>query len=254
MPAPTRVIVPIDDSKPEALGISLGYAKMIAQWATPCADNIILLTHTKQQLRFTSLESHLGAQASKALAVNKAGGIGDGFLLRHETMQTLRFGARNSVIVAFYADEKMLDFVDGLSGVIGCIAVPWLEDGAKSWGERWTPHIHGQPSRASAALLSDPVIENALRTLSRMANLAHGVMHPRDKQHADEILRILRAKGHSAPAGDIKSWVIREGWKPQAADELARLASKIFGLKNKPNLGAFHDPSGRYARWKDGDE
>jgi len=254
MPEPTRVIVPIDDSKPEALGISLGYAKMVAQRATPRTGNIILLTHTKQQLRSTSLESHLGAQASKALAANKAVGIGDGFMLQHETMQTLRFGARNSVIIAFYADEKMLDFVDGLSGVVGCIAVPWLEDGAKTWGERWTPHIHGQTPRAPATLLSDPVIENALRALSRMANLAHGVMHPRDKQHADEILRILRAKGHSAPAGDIKSWAIREGWKPEAADELARLATKIFGLKNKPNLGALHDPSGRYARWKDGDE
>ncbi len=231
MPEPTRVIVPIDDSKPEALGTSLGYAKMVAQRATPRTDNIILLTHTKQQLRSTSLERHLGVQASKALAANKAVGIGDGFLLQHETMQTLRFGARNSVIIAFYADEK-----------------------AKTWGERWTPHIHGQTPQAPVTLLSDPVIENALRTLSRMANLAHGVMHPRDKQHADEILRILRAKGHSAPVGDIKSWAIREGWKPEAADELARLASKIFGLKNKPNLGALHDPNGRYARWKDGDE
>ncbi|WP_439486805.1 hypothetical protein [Blastomonas fulva] len=254
MPAPIRVLVPIDDSEPEAMSIPLGYAKAITQRNPARSHKIILLTHTKQQLRSTSLESHLGAQASKALAANRAVGIGDGFMLHHETMQTLRYGTDNAVIIAFYADDKMLDFVDGLSGVSGVIALPWPEDGAKTWASRWTPHVHGQEPKAPTNLLSDPVIENALRVVSTVSNLAHDVMHPHDKKFADETLRILRANGHAAPAADIKSWAIREGWKPAAATELAKMATKIFALKSKPSLAAFHDPSGRYTRWKHGDK
>jgi hypothetical protein len=204
MSGSTRVIVPIDDANPEALALSLGYAKLVAQRANSRADKIILLTHTKQQLRSTSLERHLGAQVSKALAANKAVGVGDGFTLHHETMQTLRYGGRNSIIIAFYADEKMLDFVDGLADVVGCIAVPWLEDGAKTWADRWTPHIHGKPPQEPAKILSDRVIENALRSFSRIANRSHSLMHPR-AFCAQRAIRHLSPTSNPGPFGRVGS-------------------------------------------------
>ena len=252
MTPPTRVLVPIDDSDLQSLHVALAYARHLAGNASPKTNKVILLTHTKGQLQSTSLESHLGAQATKALAANRPVQLGDGLVLHHATMQTLRYSANNAVIVIFYAEDKILDFVDGLSGVAGIVAVPWPVDGARNWTDRWTPRIHGQAAQAPAQLLTDPVIEQALRSFSRIANRAHDMMHPRDKQHVEEILRILRAKGHSAPADRIKSWAVREGWKPGAADELAKLAGRIFALKTKPSLAAFHDPEGRYARWQKG--
>ncbi|MBN8807814.1 MAG: hypothetical protein J0I47_06215 [Sphingomonas sp.] len=252
MAMPTRVVVPIDDSDPQSLKIALGYAQILADNASPKAGKVILLTHTKAQMQSSSLASHLGAQATKALSGGKPVRLNGDLMLQHETMQTLRYGANNAVIVVFYAEDKILDFVDGLAGVAGVVAVPWPLDGAKGWTDRWTPRVHGQPVQAPAPLLTDPVIEQALRSLSRMVNLSHGVMNPRDKQHAEETLRILRAKGHSAPGDRIKSWAVREGWKPGAAEELAKLAGRIFALKTKPSLAAFHEPDARYARWKGG--
>jgi hypothetical protein len=252
MPTATRVLVPIDDSDPKSLGVALGYAQRIAGRASSPTSKVILLTHTKQQLQHSSLEAHLGKPVTKALAAGKPVQLGDSLTLHHETIQTLRYSAGNAVIIAFYAEDRMLDFADGLSGVAGIIAVPWPLDGAKGWTERWTPEVYGQSPQAPAALLTDPVVENALRALSLMSNLAHSAMHPRDKEYADDTLRILRAKGHSAPADKIKSWAVREGWKPGAADELAKLATRIFALKSKPSLKAIHDPDGRYARWKSG--
>lgn len=83
-----------------------------------------------------------------------------------------------------------------------------------------------------------------------MSNTANDVLHPSDKQFADDLFRILRAKGHTLDPATIKSWAIREGWKPRAADELSKVAAKVAKLKNKPSLGAIHNPQGRYARWK----
>lgn len=252
MATPTRVLVPIDDLDPSSLSVALGYAKAIAQRGTLTTDKIILLTHTKAQLRGTSLERHLGGHAAKALASNQTVRVGDDLLLQHATLKTLRLGVGKAVILAFYAEDRLLDFADGLSGVLGIVAVPWLEGGAKAWADRWAPIVHGRERQPPAKLFDDDVIASALESLSRMVNLSHGVLHPRDKHYADETFRILRAKGHSAPAASIKSFAIREGWKPEAAEELARLGARIFAMKTKPSLSKLHDPNGRYARWQAG--
>lgn len=105
----------------------------------------------------------------------------------------------------------------------------------------------GDPTRV--LILDDSVIENALLSVTKLINLSHTGLFTRDKQWADEALRILRAKGHSAPPDKIKSWAIRNGWTPGAASDLAKLSERIFALKAKPSLAAIHDPAGKYARW-----
>jgi len=130
--------------------------------------------------------------------------------------------------------------------------VPWVLDEADGWAARWSANVHGRVKQPPAALIGDPIVVRALETLTKIINLSTGLGHPRDKQMANEILRILRAKGHSDPSGTIKSWAIRHNWSPNAASELEALAKKIWSLKNKPSLSGFHDPNGRYDRWKAG--
>lgn len=251
MTKPTRVVVPIDDMDAESWHVAAGYAQEIALRTEPPVSELVLLTHSKAQLRGTSLEGHIGSGAAKALAAGRAADLGSGMALRHETLQTLRYPARAVVIIAFYADDRMLEFVDGLSRIAGVVAVPDLGDAGKLWRERWAPIVHGQANEPAAApLIDDPVVVKALEVLSAISNLAHSVMHPRDKEHANETLRILRAKGHALDGGKIKSWAIRNDWKPGAAQELGNLATRVAGLKGKPSLAGFHDPQGRYARWQ----
>jgi hypothetical protein len=168
-------------------------------------------------------------------------------------MRTLRYTARNSVVIAYYADEKILDFVDGLNNIAGVVAVPWLPGEADGWAVRWNAHVHGQAKQAPASLIDDAVVVGALETLTTVINLSTGLGHPRDKAAANEILRILRTKGHADPSASIKSWAIRRGWHPESAIELEALSKKIWCFKTKPSLSGFHDPHGRYERWKAGD-
>lgn len=77
-------------------------------------------------------------------------------------------------------------------------------------------------------------------------------MNARNKKHANETLRILRAKTHTVDAHTIKSRAILNGQNPKAGDEIAELATKIQAPRSKPSIEAFQaDSSGgtdkRYA-------
>ncbi|MGA0565682.1 hypothetical protein ACO2RV_25025 [Ancylobacter sp. VNQ12] len=202
-----RILVPLDSQDEQTFGLALAYAEQIAK-ATGVVETI-LLTHTKGQLDGTGLSRFLGPAASKALIKGKAVSLSWGGKLRGETIKTLGFQARNSVVIAYYANEALLDFVDGLQGIAGAVAVPWVPGEADGWAARWSVHVHGQEKQPPAVLIDDPIVVRALETLTAIINLSTGLGHPRDKQVANEILRILRAKGHGDPSRTIKSWAIR---------------------------------------------
>lgn len=250
MASPTRLVVPIDSQDPSAWAHALAYAAAIGGQAQPVVADYILLTHGKQQLKSTSLAGHVGATAAKKLLTNSAVPLESGGQLRHATLQTLRGSGRGAVMIAYYADEGMLETLDGIDSIVGIVAVPDLPDDIDGWIARWNPLIHGkQQASVPAPLMTDPVVEKALTALSGWINLSHAIMNTRDKAHADETLRILGAKGHALEPDNIKSWAIRNGWKPDAADELAKLASRIGEMKTKPPLTSFHNPDGKYESW-----
>lgn len=250
MPEITRIVVPEDSQLRSAWDLALAYSKAICERSSPPVQDVVLLVHTKRQFEGTVLEHHVGTTLARTLAKGGQVSLPWNATLRLATIQTIRIPSRRSVVVAFFADERLLEVVDGLSHVEGVVAVPDLPDGAAQWAERWTAIVHGQAPRQDARLIDDQVFEKGLKTITDGVNLSHGVMNPRDKGFANEILRILRAKGHQADPEKIKSWAIRNGWKPSAASELAALSRKIASLKSKPSLAGFHNPEGRYANWK----
>jgi hypothetical protein len=250
MPQPpkvTRVLIPIDSQDPSSWNAAGVVADHLCQ--TSGAQEVVLLTHTKGQLQHTSLYGFLGAQLAKTLKGGGTANLPSGAMLRSETLQTLRFLARPAVVIAFYADEKMLEAVDALRNVVGAVAVPDQAGGAQKWVDRWGAKVLGQPAQAPAVLIPDIKFEKGLEALTRGINLSHSILNPRDKAHADETLRILTAKGHKADPDKIKSWAIAHGWHPNAAAELQKLAIKIQSLKAKPSLANIHNAQARYDHW-----
>jgi len=215
--------------------LAAAYALKMAAEASPRATDVVLLTHTKHQLDHTSLAGHLGPGASKALSKGTTLNLDGGATLRHATLRTLGYSTRNSIVIAFYADEGMLETLDGLKGLAGIVAVPEFDGDIDQWIKRWNPVVHGAKREASKPLIDDPVIERALESITQMSNTAYDVLHSRDKEFAEGVFRILRAKGHALDPAAIKSWAIRHGWKPGGAEELSKAAAKIAKLKNKPS-------------------
>jgi hypothetical protein len=252
MAAPIRVLIPGDSQEPEVLGLALAYAQEIAKKAE--AREVLLVTHAKGQLRHTGLAANLGETVTRALLGGREVKLPSGATLRHGTLATLRYPSGRPVIIAYYADEKLLDFIDGMAGVKGMVAVPWVPGEVDQWRQRWTPIVHGEEKQAPATLLDDPVVETALRSVSAIINLSNSLIQSHDKEWVDDALRILRAKGHSLDGAKIRNWAIRNGWKPGAADDLAKLVRKIAGMKTRPRLAGIHNADGRYARWKSGED
>jgi hypothetical protein len=245
-----RVVVPGETESDETWQLAAMYALKIASESTPAVSDLILLTHTKQQLEHTSLANHLGPTATKALSKGTKVNLPNGMTMRHETLRTLGHSARNTIVIAFYAEDRMLETLDGQNGIVGVVAVPDFDGQIDLWIQRWNPIIHGAKRSKSEDLVEDPVTEKALESITLRSNIAYNTLHPRDKNYANEVFRILRAKGHTLDANMIKSWAIRAGWKPGGAKELSGVADKVAKLKNKPSLSGIHDPSGRYDRWK----
>jgi ribosomal protein S28E/S33 len=145
-----RVLVPLDSQTSEALGTALGYAKAICKKTG--ARDIILLTHTKHQLDHTSLAGALGDRAIKALAKGPVA-VEDGIQLHAETMRTLRWPPRSSVMIVYYAETEILDLADGTRNVVGVVAVPDIPGEANDWAARWGVMVHGAERKPRAVLM-----------------------------------------------------------------------------------------------------
>lgn len=246
-----RVLIPIDSQDPDSWTYALDHAENINKSRHNPA-NVILLVHTKNQISRTSLSSHIGSSHTKTLSDGKTLALPSGAQLQLETLKTLRtlgYTSRDTIVIAFYADEELLRVVDDHKELAGVIAVPNFLGGAVQWVDRWAPIVHGMTAKPAEKLITDPVVENALLAITRWVNLSTGLGHPSDKEFANDSLRILRIKGHSLEPDVVRSWAIQNGWRSNGANDLAVLAKKIWDLKNNPSLSKIHNWQERYASW-----
>ena len=245
-----RVLVALDSHNPIAWQAAVTFADKICTDGGASVRNVVLLVHTKNQLDHTDLARFIGTAQAKLLSRGETLNLPSGAKLRCETLRTLGYLSVKTVVIVYWAEMGILDHADGLKSLAGIVAVPDFPDEADQWESRWQPTVYGRPAKATAAaLLADPTVEKALEMLTTRVNLATGLGHPRDKEHAKEILRILRCHNHKAEPEKIKSWAITQGWRPKDAGELAALADKILGQKTKPSLSGIYNAQERYERW-----
>lgn len=249
MSSPVRIATSVDGMDPTAWPLAVACAEAIIAKAGSAVTEVLLLTPTRHQLERTTLSAAIGEPAAKALRSGRPVGFASPITLSHVTMRTMQRRMRGAVLIVFYADDEMLEEVDGLDGLAGVVVVPDMVERIGRWTARWNPLVPGQSPRQAETLIDDPVVEAALASLSGWINLSHAILNPRDKTHADETLRILRAKGHALDGERIASWAMQNGWKPGAARELGTLARKIAGLKSRPSMARIRSADTRYASW-----
>jgi hypothetical protein len=246
-----RILVPNNDQGINAISMALSYANTVCELKKSEDQEVVIFAPGKASLKFTTLSAALGEKNAKTLHDGGHVVLPSGIRMRAETIRTLKWLNKPSIIISVYSDQKMLDQIDSTKNVIGIIAVPHAPDALKAWQLTWSPIEHGAAAEQPAKkLLNDPLFEQALVSLTACINLSHQVLHPSDKESTEQTLRILRAKGHKEEPENIRSWAIKHSWHPKAADELEKLAQRILSLTSKPKLPNPELAQRKYDYWR----
>lgn len=225
------------------------FAKTLCQEPRHGIRKLVILVPVKANISpSTTLGAYLGEPTCKALEKSQSISFA-GIPMQLETNKTLRSLSADTLIICAYASQDIMDKVDSVGPVAGVIALPYADDVVEPWIKSWSPLINGAPQAHAKKLIEDPVVERAMEGLSRWINLAHAVLNVRDKDHANQTLRILRRKKHTFDPQALRAWAVSNAWKPSAADELYTLATKILSLKGTPKIDRLDAAEHSYNCW-----
>lgn len=220
-----RIMLP--NNGPVMSKIPAGIALGIRECKNVHVDVLTLVTPARNNLDSIVVGEFLGEAVSKKLMKGNQVPLGDhGIVLEHESVTTALKKRTLKVAVAFYIsgnDVKKLDArpLDAL------IYVPWMAEDGVAWATKWDAETHGDQTQNSEIDLPGKVIE-ALKRLTISVNLSTGLSHPSDKTHAKQVFSGLAAGAFVWKPEEIEKWAVRNGWKPNDAEELAALSAKYL--------------------------
>ena len=130
------------------------------------------------------------------------------------------------VVLALYIVPDELERIEREQGVQGVVVVPWSPGEYDDWMRTWQPDVIGAPSvpGPAAPLITNPVVERAMKHLTGSINLSTGLSHPLDKSKAVCLFRELVKAGEQYDPALIRAWALRNNWTPSGADALIKIA------------------------------
>lgn len=173
------------------------------------------------------IEEVLGERAVKALKqgspINLDSVVTVSLLTEHKDV----FNHQGPVL-AVYPNKKLLDKIDNMRGVTDVLVIPWSFQEIQYWIESWQALELGASGNSSIEpSFSDPVVEEALKSLTSRVNLSTGIGHPMDKAAAVDLFRKLKAAKITYDPSEIRGWLVRHGWESDDADAVKDIAEKI---------------------------
>jgi hypothetical protein len=139
------------------------------------------------------------------------------------------YSGDNLPIVVFFPTTKFLDQMDSIPNISAILVVPWIMKEVELWIKTWNATELGKPKQKKKPLISNKVVEQALRSLTLSVNVSTGITHPLDRSRAIQTFEILRDAGEMFSPDEVKAWLIAEGgWKATHAQEVAEIAQKVL--------------------------
>ena len=189
------------------------------------ASELTLVMPSKGNLSTTVVGEFLGEAASKRLMAGETVTVRGSVSLWCESAKTLKKRGEPDVVLAFYISLDDLNVVDSLRGTHAAIYVPWLDADGMTWQRTWNAEVLGQPKVETAPAL-DPRVEAGLHLLTSHVNLSTGLSHPSDKRDAKKLFTDLKSSQVTYDPAEIRVWAVRNGWRPDDADELMQLSAR----------------------------
>lgn len=247
--ATNRILITGDDLCTDSIATAVSLADDLCKRDFGQIHDVVLYIPTKQNIKGTSIESVLGVQICKTLYKRDSIKLSSGKTMRLGTMQTFKMEFKRCIVIAIYADDRMMDQVDAMKNLHSVIAVPHVEDALNNWSKTWSPIEPGKHASDNECLIEDSVIVSALDSLTNTINLSHSTLNSRDKETANNTVRILRRNEHYDDSSNIRAWAVKNGWHPKTATELEKLWDKVFSLKGKPKVNDVEQAKRTYKYW-----
>jgi hypothetical protein len=153
--------------------------------------------------------------------------------------------------LAIWPDDKSLGLIDDHPRVTAvCAVLDLLEDGPLWLKTRRPTEVGGAHEIPPAAMIGDPVVRVALKQLTQMVNLSTGLVNPRDRGHAIDVVRAL-AKGRTQVApDDAYAFAIQNGWRVDGAKELRQLVIGVAAGKRYRDGGMLRSAAELLKIWQ----
>lgn len=166
--------------------------------------------------------------AANAAALKKDRSLrADGLTVEAYTSRTLPHALDEVPVLAVWVDDRDLEQIDGLRSPAIC-AIPWNRDFIEDWKANWNPtDLRTGEGGGSEDTVSNPVVVEALKSLTSSVNLSTGLSHPSDKDSAIGMFRALKNAGEDYDPVQVRAWAVRHGWDSDDARELSEIGGKI---------------------------
>ena len=141
---------------------------------------------------------------------------------------TLRTGEVRGAVLALWTDDKILEGIEDRWRPPAICAIPWNGSDIDGWVAAFGPVEIRTGAAADAVVVSNPVVIEALRSLTSSVNLGTGLSHPSDRDAAVGAFRALRNAGERFDPAEVRAWAAAHGWNQRHATELAEIAQKVL--------------------------
>ena len=208
--------------------IPKGFAAAMKLCQQVGAGTFTLVVPSKGDLARGEVGKFLKEPTAKRLVAGQTVKVNGNLTMNCESPATIRKTGHAKVLLVFHVDRETMRMVDGLTGVAGIVYVPWVEEDGNDWQRTWNAAIAGEKVEQHEPNL-DARVTAALEGLTGSVNLATGLGHPSDKEHAKRVFKQLRADGVNFVPSEIEIWAVRHNWRPDHAAELKKMAEKFAG-------------------------
>ncbi|NCS90021.1 MAG: hypothetical protein GW789_14985, partial [Ignavibacteria bacterium] len=120
-----------------------------------------------------------------------------------------------------------------LSGVTDILIIPWVLSEMLFWIETWSSQELNSSKPIAKKFNLDPIVETALKSLTKSVNLSTGLAHPSDRTSTIQMFEILLENNISYNLDEVRAWLVSKGgWRPSDADKVVEIGQGVLDGKN----------------------
>lgn len=209
-----RIRTYIDAEGPDDEAVRLGLAWLVDAGRAAGGGTL----HAPGLDNFRSLSHVIGN--IEAIVKNKVFRL-DGVEMR---LATPRTGSVSGAVLALWTDDKILQEIEDRWMPTAICAIPWLRKDISTWVAAHGPRELRSGQSGPSKTVTNPVVIEALKSLTSSVNLGTGLGHPSDHDGAVWTFRALKTAGERFDPEEVQAWASAHGWQMRHAEELGTIA------------------------------